>query len=54
MDDHDILIELQRDICWIKKMVENHLKHHFMITLCSLGTALTVIGGIVLLLIKRE
>ena len=21
MDDHDILIELQRDICWIKKMV---------------------------------
>lgn len=42
--DHDILIELQRDVCWIKKNLSNHLKHHWMLTiaLCTV-----TVGGIV-------
>jgi len=26
--DHDILVELARDVCWLKKLMTNHLDHH--------------------------
>jgi len=47
--DHDILLGLQRDMCWIKKQLANHLKHHWMLTL-SMAGVLAV--GIVTVLVK--
>lgn len=48
MDDHDLLIKLGEDICWIKKILSNHLKHHWAITL---GACTAAIGGVVTVII---
>jgi hypothetical protein len=41
--DHDILIELSRDVCWLKKAISNHLKHHWAVELALLGAVITLI-----------
>lgn len=43
MDDHDLLMELKADICWIKKMCSNHLKHHWLL---EAGIVLALLGAI--------
>jgi len=50
--DHDILILLKGDMCWMKKMMDNHLRHHWTITICSISAALSACTAIVLLLIR--
>jgi len=54
LSDHDILIGLQRDMCWVRKQLENHLRHHFLITLCSLSAALSAITAIVVVLLRSQ
>jgi len=51
-NDHDILLELKTDVCWIKKIVGNHLRHHWMVTLAALAAALSSIGTLIIFLIK--
>ena len=48
--DHDILIKLQADICWIRKQLSNHLKHHWMLTLSLAGI---VLAGVVTIIVKQ-
>ncbi len=39
--DHDMLLQLCTDVCWLKKIMGNHIKHHWMLTivLVSAGVA---------------
>lgn len=39
--DHDILLKLEADMCWLKKVMGNHLRHHWMITLAVAGAFVT-------------
>ena len=52
MNDHDILIELKSDMCWVRKQLQNHLKHHFLVALASFGAALSAITGVIIMVIK--
>lgn len=47
MNDHDLLLTLCRDSCWIKKTLSNHLKHHFLITITALGAFFTLLTVLV-------
>lgn len=51
-DDHDRLIRLSSDVCWIKTIVGNHLKHHWIITVAALSAAFTAIAGAIVMLLK--
>lgn len=51
-DDHDILIELKRDVCWMRKTLENHLKHHWLITLGACTAAMMAFATLIVFLIK--
>jgi len=42
-NDHDILIHLQTDICWIKKVLNNHLRHHWAVELLMLAAIIGLI-----------
>ena len=46
LKDHDILLQLYSDVCWVKKILGNHLKHHWLITLAAIGTAMTAGGAL--------
>ena len=48
MEDHDLLITIAKDMYWVKKIMGNHLKHHWMITL---GACTAAIGGFITLII---
>jgi len=54
--DHDLLICIEQKIKFLQNQFENHLKHHFIITVLALSAALTGVGsvvtGILLFLIK--
>ena len=52
MNDHDILIKLEQDICWIKKILRNHLKNHLLITLGACTAAMGALATLVILLVK--
>jgi hypothetical protein len=52
-DDHDILLELKGDVCWIKKILGNHLKHHWLITLGALTAAMGSIGTLIVFLLVK-
>jgi len=50
-NDHDLLLLVARDTCWIKKGFENHLQEHkdqlrrlWTLTVCAIGALLTTIG----------
>ena len=47
--DHDILLEVRRDTCWLKKQIANHLKHHFFVNLALL----VAIVGLIISLIRK-
>lgn len=42
--NHDLLIQLSRDICYIRKQLSNHLSHHWTLSLVMSGALLS--GGI--------
>lgn len=47
-DVKDLLVKLGVDMCWVKKTLANHLKHHWMVQL----VLLTFIGGLIIALVK--
>lgn len=51
--DHDMLLGLCTDMCWLKKVVGNHLRHHFMITMAVAGAALSATTALIILLISK-
>ena len=53
LTDHDLLITMSTDICWLKTVVGNHLKHHWAISICALGATLSAITAVVILLLQR-
>lgn len=52
MDDHDLLIELKQDLCWVKKVLGNHLRHHWMITLGACTAAMGAFATLIVLLVR--
>lgn len=53
MDDHDILVELKNDMCWIKKALSNHLKHHWLITLGACTAGMAAMGSLIFFLLTK-
>jgi len=51
--DHDLLIGLAKDMCWLKQMMTNHFRHHWAITVVCVGALLTGIGSFVCWLLSR-
>ncbi len=51
MDDHDLLIEISTGMKFIKKQFDNHLQHHWMITMTALAAALSSMGAVIIFLI---
>lgn len=51
VNDHDLLIAMQQDICWLKKMMSNHLAHHWCTTVAVAGALLTAIGTLVMYIV---
>lgn len=45
--DHDILLQLYNDVNWIKKLMSNHLRHHWAITLAAIGAAISALLALV-------
>ena len=41
--DHDILLALEADMRWLKKIMSNHLRHHWMITIVLLTGIIALI-----------
>ena len=53
VSDHDLLVTLSNDMTWLKKIMGNHLAHHWLITIGIAGTLLTAVGTLVLYIITR-
>ena len=58
--DHDLLVCVYRDLCWVKKILSNHLKHHetadkrsWTIAIAIGVAALSAIGSLVLFILER-
>jgi len=51
--DRETLAEFKQDLCWIKKMLENHLKHHWAVTLSLLGITFSSILTLLIFLITK-
>jgi len=47
----ELLTELKVDICWIKKILGNHLKHHQTFTVTLLAIALTSVISLIIALL---
>ena len=52
-DERDLLIAMQQDICWLKKIMSNHLAHHWCITVSVAGALLAAVGTLVMYIIAR-
>ena len=52
-ENRERLIALQQDICWMKKIMSNHLAHHWCITVGVAGALLTAVGTLVMYIIAR-
>ena len=46
------LTQVATDMAWLKKAMENHLAHHWAVTLCLLSIAATEAAALVMLIIK--
>lgn len=51
-EDHDLLICIDAKLRELKKQFDNHLSHHFKITLLAIGTALSAFTTLIVLLVK--
>lgn len=52
MEDHDILVGLEKDMSWLKKIMGNHLKHHWAVTITMCSAVLGLITALIILLVK--
>lgn len=44
--------KLKTDMIWLKKAIENHLAHHWAVTICLLGITCTEAAALIMLIIK--
>ena len=51
--DRDLLIQAVNDICWLKKIMGNHLQHHSKLLYWVLGIMGSLIIAMVLLIITQ-
>ncbi len=51
--DRDLLIQAVNDICWLKKIMGNHLQHHSKLLYWVLGIMGSLIIAMALLIITR-
>ncbi len=51
--ENEQLVQLQTDVSWIKKVLENHLHHHFMATIAAWGVALSALVTLAIALLKQ-
>lgn len=61
VSDHDMIIGIDRDICWVKIMLTNHLKYHesrdkllLTVSITSIGALLVTIGTLAFYIIKTN
>ena len=52
-NDHDLLICIDVKLKGLKEQVANHLKHHWAITIGSLGAAMSAFTALVVLLLRK-
>ena len=52
--ENEQLVQLQTDICWIKKVLENHLHHHFLMTITAWGVTLTALVTLAIALVSQR
>jgi len=45
--ENEQLAQLQTDMCWVKKILGNHLQHHQKLNIALLVVALSAVGGLV-------
>jgi len=53
VNDHDLLVALQQDMCWLKKIMSNHLAHHWMVTVSVTLSMLSAIGCLLMYIISK-
>ena len=53
VNDHDVLVALQQDMCWLKKIMGNHLAHHWMITISVALSMLSAIGCLLMYILTK-
>ena len=51
--ENEQLVQLQTDVSWIKKVLENHLHHHFMAAIAAWGVALSALVTLAIALLKQ-
>ena len=49
----ELLIRLECKLNELKTDFENHLSHHFKVTLAAIGAVITAAGGIIVQLVMR-
>ncbi len=52
-ENGDLLQELKTDMCWIKKIMSNHLKHHWAITLAAFAAGFTGFATALVVILKE-
>lgn len=45
--DHDVLLLVARDVRWLKKIVGNHIKHHWAITSVLIMAVVALITALI-------
>lgn len=50
-DEKKLLVQVSTDICWLKKIMGNHLKHHWAVTLAVTACALSTTGSVIIVLV---
>lgn len=53
INDHDLLMEIKTNQIWLMAQFNNHLKHHFLITLGALGAAFSSISALIVFIITK-
>jgi hypothetical protein len=52
LSDHDLLLQLANDTCWIKKILGNHLEHHKAITVALIAITGTAIIALLIAIVN--
>ena len=52
LSERELLVLNHTDICWVKKLLNNHLRHHWIITVAALTAAFGFASAFLIVLIK--
>lgn len=52
-EEREAIVKLQTDVSWIREIMGNHLKHHWVVTLAVVTCALCTAGSVLVTLICR-